>query len=93
MDAKSVSVLIAALTPVVAPLLVMLIKKVQVYIPGWALPIIAILIGFGVDWLNQLVTGYGVGSLAGAVLGGAGVAVREIINELKQNYRGEGKYA
>ena len=76
---------ITVLTPLVVPLLVVIVKKLQAFLPGWLLPIVATVIGIGLDALNGLVTGQSLGPVWGGALGAAGVAVREVVDQLKRS--------
>lgn len=83
MDYQFLSQLITAVTPVFVPLVVAFIKKVQSFLPKWSLPIVAAVLGSVADIVNGFVTGNSVGLLWGAVLGGAGVALRDVVNQIK----------
>lgn len=83
MDAKMISVLITGLTPVLAPILVNFIKRTAIGDYGWLLPIICLGFGVVIEMVNHFATGSGVGIIWGAVLGASGVALREVVNQLK----------
>lgn len=72
-----------ALVPLIAPLVVALIKTLAPQIPGAALPLICTLLGV----VAQAVDAGGLtqaGALTGATLGGAGVALREMVDQLRK---------
>lgn len=85
MDAATVSMLITGLTPVLAPLAVNFIKKTFVGSYGWLLPVICLALGIVLEVVNRFATGGGVGIIWGAALGASGVALREVINQLKSS--------
>jgi len=76
--------IITALTPVLVPLLIVLAKLAIAKLPKWSLPILAMVLGVLLDVLNGLVTGTTLGPMWGAILGFAGVGVREIVDQLKK---------
>lgn len=74
---------ITMIIPVLVPILVAALKRAIVKVPSPMLPIVAIALGAVLDTVNVIVTGGGVGPLWGLVLGGAGVAVREVVDQLR----------
>jgi hypothetical protein len=80
--------LIQLLTPVIVPAVLALEAKVIAKIPSWLKPIIATLIGVSIDVLNHFLTGHPFSPGIGAILGAAGVGVREIIDQTKQQLSG-----
>lgn len=74
---------LAALIPFVVPLLVAVIKGVVPKIPKVALPILAPILGAGLDIVLQF-TGGGTSLIWGAVLGAAGVGLREAIDQIRK---------
>lgn len=76
----------AYLTPVIVaavPLAVMLLKKVISPAP-WVLPILAGALGVAADALAAYALNVPVSPQVGAVLGLAGVGLREIVDQLKK---------
>ena len=80
--------LIQMLTPVIVPLVLSLEAKITAKIPSWLKPIIATLIGVAVDTANHFITGHAFSPATGAILGAAGVGVREIVDQTKQQLTG-----
>ena len=76
---------IQAVIPVVVPFIVWGVRKVLPKIPRVALPMIAVGLGMGLDWLLAYTSGGTFSPLVGAALGGAGVALREIVNTLQEH--------
>lgn len=72
------------LIPVIAPLLVAGFKYFEENIPSWFLPILAVILGAILDAVMQQAGLHTEGTLAGAALGGTGVALREIIDQIKK---------
>jgi drug/metabolite transporter (DMT)-like permease len=71
---------IAALTPLVVPILTDLLKKIVPLIPTQLIPVVATVLGVIITVLNSGLSG---GTVAvGATLGFAGVGVREVVNQL-----------
>jgi hypothetical protein len=73
---------IAALTPIIVPILIWGVKLATDRIPKEALPILAAALGVLADYVNTLVTAGGHGIIVGALLGLAGVGVREVTDQL-----------
>lgn len=80
MDAQTI---VTYATPVIAPLIVALVKKIKPNIPTFVLPIICTVGGALVTWLASIALHNPNNILLGAALGLAGVGVREIIDQLK----------
>jgi hypothetical protein len=76
---------ITALTPVLVPVIVAAGKAMLGHIPGALIPMIAIGLGYAIDLLNHYVVGGGIGGVWGAVLGAAGIGVREALDQLKKS--------
>lgn len=77
-----------SLIPVLAPLLVALIKVVIPRIPKPLLPLLATGLGVALDYIGQL-TGVSAGNpILGAVLGAAGVGLREALDQTKKSLAG-----
>lgn len=75
------------LTPIIVaviPIVVMLAKK---FIPERytvLLPVLATVLGPAADWLSTLATGASANPVRGLLMGGAAVALREIIDQTKK---------
>jgi hypothetical protein len=83
MDLSQLSQLITYLTPIVVPIIIVYVKKLP--IPDWMLPtIVAPVLGILAELINQFTTGGGQGVLIGGLLGGVGVWLREIVDQLKK---------
>jgi len=82
--------LLTALIPFLVPIAIAALKAVLPLLPSWTLPVLAPLLGAGADMLIY----YGSGGASvfspifGAVLGSAGVGVREIADQIKQRVAG-----
>ncbi len=76
---------ITALTPVLVPAIVAVGKALLGHIPGALIPMIAIGLGYAIDLLNHYVVGGGMGGAWGAVLGAAGVGVREVLDQVRKS--------
>ena len=85
MDVKQVSTIITLATPVLAPLIVTLLKKFTGDKFSALNPIICTALGFVIDMANLLITGNHVSAGVALVLGAAGVGVREIVDQLKND--------
>lgn len=85
--APGVNSLLLALIPVLVPLLVALGKWALPKVPLWVLPILAPALGALVDYLTALATGAAANPVLGAVLGSAGVGVREIFDQTKSRLK------
>ena len=84
MDKVLLGQIIVALTPVLVPLLIMLIKRGLAYLPSWTIPVAAIVLGALIDAINGWTTGANLGGPWGAVLGAAGVGVREVLDQVRK---------
>ena len=78
---------IALLPTFLTPVLIAGVRQLVPKIPGWLLPILAPLLGAGLDILNYYATGNHVGLVAGAVLGSAGVGLREAVDQAKKRLK------
>lgn len=76
--------LLLVIIPLLVPALIAALKFVTDIVPSWVLPILAPALGALADFLSSLMTGDAANPVMGAVLGGTGVAVREIVDQLKQ---------
>lgn len=70
------------LTPLVVPLIIAAKKKFFPSIPSWLLPILAPLLGVLLDVINTYALGHQSNVLLAALLGLAGVGVREVKDQL-----------
>lgn len=70
------------LTPIITPLIIAGWKKLQPGVPSWALPLIAPVLGVAIDFVNHLVSGSALNLATAAVLGLAGVGLREVKDQL-----------
>lgn len=71
--------LVIAIVPVLTPIVISLLKRFVEQIPTQFLPILAPVIGMIITGIAE---GFGIDSATtGAVLGSAGVGVREIVNQ------------
>ena len=75
--------LLLLIIPILVPLLIAVGKWAIPSIPSWALPIVAPALGALADWLLALAAGTAVNPLVGALLGSAGVGVRELVDQTK----------
>ena len=74
--------LVLWLTPVIVPLVIALAKSWAPQIPSWALPLIAPVLGVVIDVINSYASGQANNLVVAALLGLAGVGVREIKDQL-----------
>jgi hypothetical protein len=74
--------IITWLTPLLVPLIIAVKKKFAPLIPSWALPILAPVLGMILDYVNTLATSHQSNLLLAALLGLAGVGVREVKDQL-----------
>ncbi len=70
------------LTPVIVPLVLAGMKKAIPIMPTWLIPVLAPFLGMAVDLLNSLATAHSSSLLTAALLGLAGVGVREVKDQL-----------
>ena len=80
--------MITVVTPVLVPIIVLFVKtKALPFLTErhkWMIPLIAIAIGGGLDYVNTLLTGGGLGIFGGASLGALGVVLREIKDQFQK---------
>lgn len=76
--------LLLMLIPIAVPLLVAVAKWVLPFLPAWTLPIIAPALGALLDQVTTLASGQQSHVVAAAILGSAGVGLREIIDQVRQ---------
>jgi len=73
------------LLAVVVPIIIAGVKKVVPLIPGWLIPIIAPAVGYLANLISGLLGGVKTDSaFAAALLGLAGVGIREIFDQIKK---------
>lgn len=70
--------LVQALAPIIGPLITALIKQMAPKIPGPVLPVLATAIGAVTAGLG------GADPVTAVALGGSGVAVREVVDQVKK---------
>lgn len=75
--------LLLALIPVLVPLIIAIGKWALPKVPAWILPILAPALGALVDFLTTWATGATSSPALGAILGSAGVGVRELLDQVK----------
>ena len=89
MNKTLISQVITILTPVVVPMVVLFVKTTVLPFlqerHKWAIPIVAVLIGAGLDYVNGLLTGMSLGVFGGAALGALGVVLREVKDQVQRN--------
>lgn len=76
-------VLVTYLTPIIVPLIIAGVKAVQPKIPTFVLPLIAPIFGVLIDIINSYVNNSHPSLLIAAILGLAGVGIREVVDQLK----------
>lgn len=84
MSIEVIAQAVTVLIPVIVPVIVAAVKKVVPSIPTLILPIFAVTLGVGIDYLNEVATGGGIGLIWGAALGAAAVGLREIQDQFKK---------
>lgn len=82
MDSQTI---VSLATPVIVPLIIAGVKKILPSIPTWLIPVMTPFLGASVDVLNHFATGSSTNLLLSALLGLAGVGVREVVDQLKPN--------
>lgn len=70
-------------TPIIVPLIIAGMKWLKPNIPTWLLPVLCGPLGMLLDYINHLVTNSGLNLIQAALLGVAGIGVREIVDQLK----------
>ena len=76
------------LIPVLVPLLIAGLKLGLGFLPTWILPLLAPILGGALDAGIAWATGHASNPIAGAILGSAGVGLREAIDQVKQKATG-----
>lgn len=79
-----VSTLLLTIIPLLVPIVVAIGKSALPKVPTWLLPILAPALGALIDYLGSLATGGSANPIAAAILGSAGVGLREIVDQVKQ---------
>lgn len=75
--------------PLIVPIVIAGVKALLPRVPVWVLPVLAPLLGAALDILSYYAGLVAASSpLLGAVLGGAGVAVREIQDQVRKTLVG-----
>lgn len=80
--------IVSWLTPILVPILLLGVKKILPNIPGWVIPILAPLLGVLTDVVNSMATGHQSNLLLSALLGLAGVGLREVKDQIKPAVNG-----
>ena len=75
---------ILGLIPLVVPILLWGLKGVVPLIPKFLLPILAPLLGAALEWIGYYAGVTSGNPVLGAVLGAAGVGLREVIDQIKR---------
>ncbi len=75
------------LVPIIVPVVLGLLKIFLPKFPGWLLPILAPLLGAAADFAMS--QSFGQGTLLGAILGSAGVGLRELADQAQKNLMGK----
>ena len=73
---------------VLVPVIIAGLKLGLGFLPGWVLPILAPVLGGGLDAGIAWATGHAANPVAGAILGSAGVGLRELVDQVKQKATG-----
>lgn len=84
---SAVESILMSIIPFLIPMLVALIKKIAPVFfsnPKWKflLPVAAALFGIALQWMGSLASGVPTDTIKGVLLGGAGVLIREIYDQL-----------
>ena len=80
--------LVNALIPIIVPIVIWGGRLAAPKLPRFWIPLIAMGLGVLGDWLASLVGGGGFSPLIGALLGAAGVWLREFVNTLQEHGAG-----
>lgn len=92
MDPQLISLVgkyVSLLIPVLVPLMVAAWKRWLVEVPKVWYPVMALALGAGIDVANLYLTGDSLGAQWGAVLGAAGIGVRELFDQLRKGLMGD----
>lgn len=71
------------LTPVIVPLVLAGFKQLAPRVPGWAIPLLAPVLGVVIDYVNHFATGHQTNFLVAVALGLTGVGLRELKDQIK----------
>ena len=81
--------MITVVTPILVPIIVLFVKtKALPFLSQghkWMIPLIAVAVGAGLDYVNGLITGTSLGPFGGAALGSFGVILRELKDQFQKN--------
>jgi hypothetical protein len=72
------------LTPIITPFVLMLVKKFLPLLPSGLIPVLAPLLGVALDLINSFATAHQGNVVLAAILGLAGVGVREVKEAVKK---------
>lgn len=75
---------IVNLIPLIVPIIVAGIKLALPRLPKAWLPVVAVGLGAGLDLVSHWTTGSASSPLLGAIMGAAGVGIREILDQVKK---------
>lgn len=70
------------LTPLVVPLVIIAVKRFGPRLPSWVPPVLAPLLGIAIDQINAMMSTHTPNPLIAALLGLAGVGVRELKDQI-----------
>ena len=89
MNKALIGQMVTVATPVLVPIITLFVKtKVLPFLTErhkWAIPLVAVLLGAGLDYANGLLTGTSLGVFGGAALGALGVVLREVKDQFQNN--------
>lgn len=88
-QAASGTALLLTLIPLMVPGAVAAIKFFLPKVPTFLLPILAPAIGALIDWIGSLASGGPAHPIGAALLGSAGVGLREIYSQVTQQIKGK----
>ncbi len=80
--------IITFLTPVIVPIVLLGVKKAMPHLGSWVIPLLAPLLGVGLDFVNTLATSHQSNILLAATLGLAGVGLREAKEAVRPSVNG-----
>lgn len=80
--------IVALLTPIIVPVILVVFKKAQPSLPSWLIPLLAPVLGVAIEYVNSLFTQHANNFLLAALLGLAGVGLREIKDQVKPAQNG-----
>ena len=79
--------LLTSIIPLLVPTIIMIGKYLAPKIPSWILPYAAPLLGAGIEIIQHIQSLSAQNVLLGAVLGSAGVGLREVFDQSKQRIK------